>query len=603
MEKTRRAKSVTARYDLESPNTDGETSETPSYGGKSARVWKKPLTISLISFGILLVGGVLSVVLYGLYGYDRIYGGVSCSGVSLSGLTRQEAVEVLNAQVLNTQYPDTSLKVYIDSTLVEFGTHNTDAHVVLGTTADQLADQAMQAGREGSFFRRVSFLLHHDEVQLDADGEGTVYIDRSLIFNTVSKITEELAQSAVPMTVNRVDDTLVFTRPRSGQTIDPAPITELIVRRMEERNFSTLTFSPTEIEPVSTSLESVREIYYEAPVNATVTGDKASGYQIQPHQNGIDVDIEPVRDWLENGSMEQGSYTVPMVAIPPELTQEKLNQLLFRNELSRVHTDFSTSTANRKSNVRLAGSLCNEAILLPGEQFSYNATVGPVNEASGYLLAGAYKNGRLVDSIGGGICQVSSTLYNAVLQADLKIVKRNNHSMTVSYLPTGLDAAVGGSSLDFVFENNRQYPIKIRMWTEKNKLYAAIVGTKDNDVTIRMDRVVIYDKPFETVTIVNPLLAPGTSVVTATGHNAVRVETFRVRLDGNGNEISRDFEARSTYRMANREIETGPDVAPAVSADPGTNATPAPTPATEPLPESEPEPMPMPEDDSLVELV
>jgi vancomycin resistance protein YoaR len=346
---------------------------------------------------------------------------------------------------------------------------------------------------------------------------------------------------------------------------------------MEERDFRTMQFSAAEIAPESPDIGKIYKEVYRAPADATVKTAPGEGITVLPHVTGVDFDTDAVTQWLEEGDTPE--LSLPLTYTQPKITQEALSIALFRDELSSFKTSFSGSSQNRSNNIALCSGAVNETVLLPGQSFSFNATVGERTPERGYLEAGAYVGGKLVESVGGGICQVSSTLYNAVLLADLKITDRSNHSMTVGYVRTGLDATVNWGTIDFAFENTREYPIKIRMWTEGTTLFAVIVGTKTNDYTVTIRREILSQTPRETVVTVNPNLAPGTTVTVEAGHDGSSVQTYRVVTDGAGNVISSTPEAKSTYRRVNKQIESGPD--PVSAANPSPPPVP-PEPATPP---------------------
>jgi len=141
----------------------------------------------------------------------------------------------------------------------------------------------------------------------------------------------------------------------------------------------------------------------------------------------------------------------------------------------------STSTGNnqnRKWNMQKACKTINNMVVKPGQKFSFNKVVGPRTKATGYKPAGAYRNGQNTTEYGGGICQCSTTLYNAVLRADLKVVYRRNHSFTVPYVPVGLDATVSYGEVDFVWQNNTKWPIKIKANVSGNTISISLLGTR-----------------------------------------------------------------------------------------------------------------------------
>lgn len=177
-------------------------------------------------------------------------------------------------------------------------------------------------------------------------------------------------------------------------------------------------------------------------------------------------------------------------------------------------TRFDASNKNRAKNIELAAETINGKVLSPGDKFSFNSVVGNTTAAKGYLLAGAYSAGELVENYGGGICQVSSTIYNAVLYANLEIVERYNHSAVVSYVDPGLDATISYGSRDFKFKNSRQYAIKINAKANNGILEVEIKGIKeDNEVEIELVSETKEIILTTTKYVYDSTLAPGQEVV------------------------------------------------------------------------------------------
>lgn len=177
-------------------------------------------------------------------------------------------------------------------------------------------------------------------------------------------------------------------------------------------------------------------------------------------------------------------------------------------------TRFDASNKNRAKNIELAAETINGKVLSPGERFSFNSVVGNTTAAKGYLKAGAYSAGELVENYGGGICQVSSTIYNAALYANLEIVERYNHSAVVSYVDPGLDATISYGSRDFKFKNSRQYAIKINAKANNGILEVEIRGIKEDDeVEIELvsetKEVILTEVKY----VYDSTLAPGQEVV------------------------------------------------------------------------------------------
>ena len=195
---------------------------------------------------------------------------------------------------------------------------------------------------------------------------------------------------------------------------------------------------------------------------------------------------------------------------------------------------------------------------MPGETFSFNQTVGQRTKAAGFKEATAYSNGQVVQEVGGGICQVSSTLYNAVLYANLEIVERTNHGFKPSYVKPGLDATVSWGGPDFKFKNNRNYPVRIKTDTSGKVLKIYIYGLKtDNDYTVTLDAQYVSTVYYETIYQKDSSLGSGESKVIQSGSNGCKTATYKYLYDANGTLIASECISRDTYNPHNKIIAVG----------------------------------------------
>ena len=281
-------------------------------------------------------------------------------------------------------------------------------------------------------------------------------------------------------------------------------------------------------------------------------------------RTGIEFDADEAKklwDKAENGE----TVEIPLTVTQPKYTTEQLDKMLFADKLGSQTTGYKSSNSNRATNVELAAKKINGYILNPGETFSYNTVVGKRTTEAGFKSASAYSGGQVVQSIGGGICQTSSTLYCAVLYANLEIVTRSEHGFAVSYVPWGMDATVSWGGPEFKFKNNREFPIKIVTKCDNRQLTVEIWGTDVDGSYVKVDYSAwtVYDTTY-------PSVAIGTGAV-----------TYRCVYDKNGELISRNKEASSYYSYHPEDIKW-----PTPSSTPAPAETPAPTetlaPAEEP---------------------
>ena len=251
------------------------------------------------------------------------------------------------------------------------------------------------------------------------------------------------------------------------------------------------------------------------------------------------------------------SYIIPLKVLSPKVTTNQIGTEAFPDLLGSFSTTYSTSNSNRSTNIRLAASKINGIVIMPGETFSYNQVVGKRTAAAGFKSAAVYSNGQVTTGIGGGICQVSSTLYNAVLYANLEIVERTNHGFNPGYVKAGTDATVSWGGPDFKFKNNRDYPIKIICSGSGGKVNFQIFGLKtDEDYEVQIQSSVIQTIAFKTVYQNDNSLAKGKTKVLQSGSNGCKTETYKI-LKKNGVVVSKILLSRDTYNPHNKIVAVG----------------------------------------------
>lgn len=264
-------------------------------------------------------------------------------------------------------------------------------------------------------------------------------------------------------------------------------------------------------------------------------------------ESSIDKVYEALNDW-NGGELE---VTLDVAVDKPQADSSELLEV--KDVLGTFTTSFKTSAQGRSANVTNGCSLINGTTLYPGEEFSTYQTVSPFSAANGYYMAGSYLNGKVVDSMGGGICQVSTTLYNAVLLAELEVTERHNHSMIVSYVDPSADAAIAESAgKDFRFKNNLDYPIYIEGTTHDKMITFTIYGKETRD----SGHEVIYEsKTTETinptVSYINASAAQPLGYVARNeaAHVGKKAQLWKI-VKENGVEVSREQVNSSNYKMA-----------------------------------------------------
>lgn len=287
-----------------------------------------------------------------------------------------------------------------------------------------------------------------------------------------------------------------------------------------------------------------------------------SSLQVTDGQNGctlkVDESVEAIRNYLCN-NWNGGAGTISLVyeVTQPKHSKEELDTI--RDVLGKADTDYSKSSKARSTNIATAAKLINGTVLYPGETFSTLDTITPFTEENGYALAGSYANGTTTETFGGGICQVSTTLYLAVLRAELEVTERRNHSMIVNYVKPSMDAAIAESSgKDFKFKNNTDNPVYIYMVAYNGTLVARVYGSeyRPSNRTVEYESVTLSTEDAETKIKTSAELNLGVINRAQSAHRGCSAELYKI-VKEDGKEVSRDRVNTSHYAKADAIIEVG----------------------------------------------
>ncbi len=509
---------------------------------------KKAILAACIALALVILGyGVLSVL---AITSDTVYPNVDVAGVAVGGMTQADAEAVLDGQ-LEEVYDTTGVELKLDGAVAATITLNE-----LGVDADAAAaaEQAYQYGRSGS--KLFWGLDYFKCLVAGASVMPCTEADDSAVTKAVNAACDEL-DIVIPEEYFRVDeadpDHIYFTKPCDGRTLDRETLKEAVKATLESGVLTPVDCAYTSTPAPKMDLQEIHARLSAQMQNASY--DKATG-EIIPHVLGVEFSVEDAEKALA-GAADGEEVAVAASVNHPEVTAEDLKANLFRDVLGTCTTNVS-GTANRKSNVRRAAGSINSLILLPGEVFSYNGALGKRTAANGYLPAPAYVAGETVDEIGGGICQVSSTLYYACLKSNLNIVERWAHRFAPSYIPLGMDATVSWGGPDYKFENDTAYPIRLDVSWQGSKLTVTVKGTNVTGNYATMTYVTLSTTPWETVYEEDPAMAPGTQEVKTTAYTGIKVQSYQHHYDKNGNLIKTEFEATSDYKVRNKVILVAP---------------------------------------------
>ena len=416
---------------------------------------------------------------------------------------------------------------------------------------DEAVENAYSIGKNSNIFVNNYDILFALITKKDIPLEMT--LNEEVTKQTIEDMNINLPDVVIESSYSVEDDELIITKGKAGIIIDTDSLLTQVKDRLNDKNANDAVIEIPVVnkEPDSIDIDKIHEEVYQEPQDAYIVEEP---FEVHPEVEGIDFDVEAAKELLKEDKEE---YVIPLIITEPEVTIDELGEEAFPDQLATFTTRYDVSDVDRTTNLRLACQKINGTVLLAGETFSYNDVVGARTVAAGYKNAKIYEAGQVVDGLGGGICQISSTLYNAALLANLEIVERRNHQFVTSYVPAGRDATVVYGSTDFKFKNTRQYPIRIVATANAGIATLSIYGIKEeNEYTFKFSTKTVSTIPYSTQYVDDSTLPQGTEVVKQKGANGLITETYITKLL-NGKTISTELLSRDTYSAMTRIVRRG----------------------------------------------
>ena len=466
---------------------------------------------------------------------------VYVGGIYVGGMTREETRAELDRQLWDKSV---SAILTVDLPMdVNFRVDYTRAGANL--TAEKAAEAAYRYGHDGSWlenlFTYLMGLFKPEDVSQEELTLNKSYITKLMNIG-IEKYNARMA-GYTGYEIDRENSLLVLVKGAGQVEINAEELYAQTAQALLDKQ-TEMSYTAPETEIAMPDFQVMYEELSAIPADAYYDKETNS---IVPEVSGVEFDVEQAKS-LWNAAAVTEKVEIPVELLEPEITEESLKALLFRDKLGACTTYYYGSTASRINNIDLVAQKLNGFVLMPGEEFSYNGYVGQRTEEAGFQYAGAYNNGQVVQEIGGGICQVSSTLYYATMCANLQTLERTCHTFIVTYLPIGLDATVSWPGPDFKFKNDRDYPIKILAWTEQeNKSLTIEIWGSNIDGTYvepKSSWWAVYDKTYPDVQI---------------GWGAF---SMRYLYDKDGNLIKKIDEFNSLYDLHDYEIKWPVGVTP-----------------------------------------
>ena len=502
----------------------------PPKDPEKARRAKLTFTVFAVILSLIFIGATVGG--YMVTANPNSFPNVYIGGYFAGNMSREQIDAVLVENNWDEQV-DTSLQVKLPAE-VSFEVDSCQSGAKL--TREQAVEAALRYGHDSNWYENLFRYLLNYIGPVDVD-----LAERPLNEDYIRQCMEKGAAKLEEVTADEgytVDEKEKLLRLRKGAgqiRLDEDALYERITQALKadsrEMEFTQLTGTIT-----MPDFQKIHDELAVEPADAYFNED----FSIVPEVNGCWFEVAEAED-LWKAAQPGDVVEVPLDLTYPENTEESLSAMLYRDKLGSQTTYYTWSNDNRISNINLVAEKLNGHIMLPGEVFSYNEFVGQRTKEAGFLEAGAYDNGEVVQEVGGGICQVSSTLYCATMYAQLETVERTNHYFKVDYLDYGLDATVSWPKPDFKFKNCRDYPIKIVAYcdNEEKALTIEIWGTDVDGsyVTLRSSKLVVYDSVY---------------VNTAVGYG---VSAYRTVYDAEGNFLYEIEEPYGIYYRHDEDIQ------------------------------------------------
>ena len=478
---------------------------------------------------------------------EKIISGITIKGIEVSGLTKEEAIakmETTYAQKMENnimlQYED--FESELNPTLME-----------VKYDIEKAVNEAYSLGRDGNIFINnfniVGTLMGKKDIDVD------MTMNEETTKQTINDIGTNLPGILIESSYSVEEDELIITRGKEGVVINTDTLLSQVKDMLNDiHETENVIQIPVETKtPQEIDIDKIHSEVYQEPQDAYYTKEP---FTVYPEVEGIDFDVEKAKEIISAEVKDE--YVIELIITKPKVTLEDIGTEAFPDRLSTFSTRYDASDKDRTTNLVIACRKLNGTVIMPGETFSYNKALGPRTYAAGYRNGKIYENGQVVDGLGGGICQISSTLYNAALMSDMEIVERRNHQFVTSYVDKGRDATVVYGLTDFRFKNTRTYPVRLVASATGGVATVSVYGIKeaDREYTYSFRTDVISTIPYTTKYVEDSSVAAGKEVVTQKGTNGLVCKTYMTKML-NGKIVSTKLLSTDTYSAMQRIVKRG----------------------------------------------
>lgn len=529
-------------------NSEIMLENTEKVEDEKSRKRKNKIKITIIIMLILVASIILFSTIFAVMNIKstKIPRGVHIAKIDFSNMTKEEAKSILE-EIYSKKAENEILFKYEG-----FETTTTYEALEVEYQIDKAIDEAYNVGRKGNIIKDnwelIKAIFQEKEIELEAT------IDKEMLNQIIQNINNSIEGAVVQPSYYRKEgeDKLIITEGKEGLKVNEEQIYKDVYELIKNQTDINIIKIPLEnVQPDKIDLQKIYEEIHKEVQDAYYTQNP---FKVYPEVEGVDFDIENAKNIIAE---KKEQYEIPLIITKPNKTTKEIGTEAFPDLLATFSTQYQSSNVNRTTNLKLAADKINGIVLLPGEEFSYNKTVGERTVQAGFKEAAVFNAGRVENGLGGGICQISSTLYDAVVMADLDVTVRRNHQFVTSYVKAGADATVVWGSQDFKFKNTRKYPIKITITVSGGVATAKIWGVKEEveyDITIETKKTATI--PYTTQYVQDSSLPEGQQKIVQSGSNGQKVEAYKVKRL-NGQVISTTLLSKDTYNAMKKIVHVG----------------------------------------------
>lgn len=515
------------------------------------RVKEKKNTVVISFFIVILIILIFSVIFALLnINNSKILRGISILEIDVSDLTVEEATKKINDAIeerFNDQNNNLILKESKNETSVTANMFNAKFDV------NEAIAKAYNIGRDGNIITNNYAVIFTQLLKKNI--EPTLYLDEELLKATIKDINLKLEDAVIENSYYIENKILTIVKGKAGYIIEDEKLKNEIYNQLGNihNNYQVIEIPVIYKEPDQIDLDKIHNEIYREPKNAYVEKNPTV---VHTHVDGVDfaISMEEANNIIKE---EKKEYEIPLKITIPEKTLSNLGEEAFPDELASFSTIYDAGNKNRSTNIELATQKVNGTVIMPGEKFSFNTIVGKRTIEAGFKEGTAYIGGKVVPDVGGGICQLSTTIYNAALLANLEIVERSNHLFLTGYVSASRDATVYYGSLDFIFKNTRSYPIKIVATSSNGVCKVKLYGIKEeNEYEVVIQSKITSYINYSTVYEEDSSLEEGKEIVEQSGIDGCRSEAYRI-LKLNGKVVSQTLLSKDTYSAREKIVRRG----------------------------------------------